>query len=138
MEGKQKLFYLPEAHTDFIFAVVGEELGLIGTCVVLAAVRRFPVARPSRVELRARICLVSIWRLGITMMVCVQAFINMSVVLGFVADKGNSVAVSELWREFVCGDAGGGRHSAERFAAVELENRWIVESSTVTEVEISP
>jgi cell division protein FtsW len=36
MEGKQKLFYLPEPHTDFIFAVVGEELGLIGTCMLLA------------------------------------------------------------------------------------------------------
>ena len=35
MEGKQKLFYLPEAHTDFIFAVVGEEMGMIGTGVIL-------------------------------------------------------------------------------------------------------
>src|SRR5205823_10225674 len=35
MEGKQKLFYLPEAHTDFIFAVVGEEMGMIGTGAVL-------------------------------------------------------------------------------------------------------
>ena len=57
MEGKQKLFYLPDAHTDFIFAVVGEELGLIGTLLVLALFRSFPVAGPSRIEP----CAGSVW-----------------------------------------------------------------------------
>ena len=47
MEGKQKLFYLPEPHTDFIFAVTAEELGLLGSLVLLIALRNFPVARSS-------------------------------------------------------------------------------------------
>src|SRR5712691_886599 len=87
MEGKQKLFYLPEAHTDFIFAVVGEEIGMIGTCAVLVLFAVF-LWRGVRVTLRAPDLFGFYLALGITMMICVQAFINMSVVLGLLPTKG--------------------------------------------------
>ncbi len=48
MQGRQKLFYLPEAHTDTIYAVVGEEFGLFGSTALLHRVRGDPVARDSR------------------------------------------------------------------------------------------
>ncbi len=87
MQGKQKLFYLPEAHTDFIYAVVGEELGLFGCAAVLAGF------------------LIILWRglqvcwiapddfgrylaLGITSSIVIQALINMSVVLDMGPTKG--------------------------------------------------
>jgi cell division protein FtsW len=87
MEGKQKLFFLPEAHTDFIFAVVGEELGLIGTCALLGLFVLF-FWRGVRASMRAPDLFGFYLALGITMMVCVQAFINMSVVLGLLPTKG--------------------------------------------------
>jgi cell division protein FtsW len=87
MEGKQKLFYLPEAHTDFIYAVVGEEMGLIGTCGVLVLFALF-LWRGFRTSMRAPDLFGFYLALGITMMVCVQAFINMSVVLGLMPTKG--------------------------------------------------
>ena len=87
MNGVQKLFYLPEPHTDFIFSVISEELGLIGaTAVVLC----FCVVlwRGLRVSLRAPDQFGSFLALGLTMMVAVQAFINISVVLGLMPTKG--------------------------------------------------
>jgi cell division protein FtsW len=87
MEGKQKLFYLPAAHTDFIFAVIGEELGLIGTGLVLFLFALF-LWRGLRVSKRAPDLFGFYLALGITATVCVQAFINMSVVLGMVPNKG--------------------------------------------------
>lgn len=87
MEGKQKLFYLPEAHTDFIFAVVGEEMGMIGTCAVLLLFSIF-LWRGLRTSMRAPDLFGFYLGLGITLMVCVQAFINMSVVLGLLPTKG--------------------------------------------------
>ncbi len=87
MEGKQKLFYLPEAHTDFIFAVVGEEMGMIGTGAVLVLFTLF-LWRGMRTSMRAPDLFGFYLALGITMMVCVQAFINMSVVLGLLPTKG--------------------------------------------------
>src|ERR1041385_2298169 len=87
MEGKQKLFYLPEAHTDFIFAVVGEELGLIGTFALLGLFLVF-FWRGVRASMRAPDLFGFYLALGITLMVCVQAFINMSVVLGLLPTKG--------------------------------------------------
>jgi cell division protein FtsW len=87
MQGKQKLLYLPEAHTDFIYAVVGEELGLIGTLSVLAG---FIVILWR--GLRATVLIPDDFgrylALGVTTMLVVQAFMNVSVVLGIMPNKG--------------------------------------------------
>ncbi len=87
MNGVQKLFYLPEPHTDFIYAVVSEELGLIGASLVLLC---FCVItwRGLRVAVRAPDTFGAFLALGLTTMVAVQAFINMSVVLGLMPTKG--------------------------------------------------
>jgi len=87
MEGVQKLFYLPEPHTDFIFAVIGEELGLIGATGVLACFCLIGW-RGLRISLRAEDSFGSLVALGITSMIVVQAFVNMSVVLGLMPTKG--------------------------------------------------
>jgi cell division protein FtsW len=87
MEGKQKLFYLPEPHTDFIYAVAAEELGLIGA--VFIAVLFFIFAyRGFRAALRARDPFGRFLAAGITTMIVVQAFFNMSVVLALLPTKG--------------------------------------------------
>jgi cell division protein FtsW len=87
MEGVQKLFYVPEPHTDFIFAVIGEELGLIGATGVLACFCLIGW-RGLRISLRAQDSFGSFVALGITSMIVVQAFVNMSVVLGLLPTKG--------------------------------------------------
>ena len=86
-EGLQKRFYLPEPHNDFIYAVVGEELGLIGTTAVLLCFGVI-VWRGLQVALKAEDRFGSLVALGITMMIAVQAFVNISVVLGLVPTKG--------------------------------------------------
>src|SRR5215471_11113330 len=87
MEGKQKLFYLPEPHTDFIFAVTAEELGLVGaiTVVVLFAIFLW---RGVRAALRTQDNFGRFLAVGITSMIVLQAFINVSVVLGLMPTKG--------------------------------------------------
>jgi cell division protein FtsW len=87
MEGKQKLFYLPEAHTDFIYAVVGEELGLIGcgTLVILFLVimwRGLQLVRSTEDDFGRYLAL------GVTTTIVVQALMNMSVVLDMAPTKG--------------------------------------------------
>src|SRR5262249_33512607 len=87
MAGVQKLFYLPEPHTDFIYAVISEELGLIGATAVLLC---FAVItwRGLRISARAPDAFGSFLALGLTTMIAVQAFINISVVLGMMPTKG--------------------------------------------------
>jgi cell division protein FtsW len=87
MEGKQKLFYLPEPHTDFIFAVTAEELGLVGSLVVVLLFAIF-LWRGVRTALRTQDMFGRFLVVGITCMVVVQAFINISVVLGLMPTKG--------------------------------------------------
>src|SRR5947209_7113545 len=87
MEGKQKLFYLPEPHTDFIFAVTAEELGLVGAMAVIALFAVF-LWRGIRTSLHTQDMFGRLLSVGITSMVVVQAFINVSVVLGLMPTKG--------------------------------------------------
>ena len=87
MGGVQKLFYLPEPHTDFIYAVIAEELGLIGATAVLLC---FVVIawRGLRISMLAEDRFGALAALGITVMVAAQAFVNMSVVLNLLPTKG--------------------------------------------------
>ncbi len=87
MEGKQKLFYLPEPHTDFIFSVICEELGLIGAIALVILFAVF-LWRGIRVALHTQDIFGKFLVVGITSMVAVQAFINISVVLGLMPTKG--------------------------------------------------
>jgi cell division protein FtsW len=87
MNGVQKLFYLPEAHNDFIYAVIAEELGLIGATLVLACFALM-AWRGMRIALRAPDSFGALLALGLTAMVTMQALFNMSVVLGLVPPKG--------------------------------------------------
>jgi cell division protein FtsW len=87
MEGKQKLFYLPEPHTDFIFAVTAEELGLLGSVIVVSLFIVF-LWRGIRTAARTSEPFGRFLAVGITSMVVVQAFINISVVLGLMPTKG--------------------------------------------------
>ncbi len=87
MAGKQKLFYLPEPQTDFILAVIGEELGLIGTTVTLIAFILI-TWRGLQIASNAPDRFGSFLALGLTGMFAVQAFINMSMVLGLMPTKG--------------------------------------------------
>jgi cell division protein FtsW len=87
MESKQKLFYLPEAHTDFIFAVLCEELGFIGGVVVLVLFVMYGW-RGLRAALRAPDEFGRFAALGISVMVLSQALINLGVVLGMLPTKG--------------------------------------------------
>jgi cell division protein FtsW len=87
MAGVQKLFYLPEPHNDFIYAVIAEELGLVGASIVLVC---FCVItwRGLRTSLRAPDRFGAFLALGLTTMVAFQAFFNISVVLGLLPTKG--------------------------------------------------
>jgi len=87
MNGKQKLLYLPEAHTDFIYAVVGEEMGLVGATAVLLG---FAIIfwRGLRSAWLMQDDFGKYLALGATVVVVVQGLINMSVVLGMMPTKG--------------------------------------------------
>src|SRR6266849_4186900 len=87
MEGKEKLFYLPEPHTDFIFSVLGEELGLVG-CLIVVLLFATLLWRGIRTALHTQDIFGRFLAVGITSMVVVQAFINISVVLGLMPTKG--------------------------------------------------
>jgi cell division protein FtsW len=80
-QGIQKVNFLPEAHTDMIFAVVGEELGLVGSALVIAAFAVFAWAG-FRVALGCRDPFGKRLAAGITTLVCAQAAVNLAAVLG--------------------------------------------------------
>jgi cell division protein FtsW len=102
-EGVQKIFYLPEAHTDMIFAIVGEELGLVGSVAVIAAYAAFAWAG-LRIALLCRDPFGKRLAAGVTLLVCGQAAVNLAAVVGiapltgitlpFVSYGGSSLVVA--------------------------------------------
>jgi cell division protein FtsW len=84
---RQKLFFLPEAHSDFIFAVIGEELGLLGTALLFLAFCFF-FYRGMKITFKAPDRFGFYLGLGITLMIALQAFINISMVLAMMPTKG--------------------------------------------------
>jgi cell division protein FtsW len=87
MEGRQKLFYLPEPHTDFIFANICEELGLIGALAVVALFV-FLGYRGLRAAFLSTDPFARFLAFGITSAILIQAFFNMSVVVALLPTKG--------------------------------------------------
>ena len=84
---RQKLFYLPESHTDFIFAVVGEELGFLGAAAFVALFAVL-VWRGLRVGLRTSEPFGAYLALGITLLIATQTLVNLGVVTGLLPTKG--------------------------------------------------
>lgn len=86
-QSKQKLFFLPEPHSDFIFAVIGEELGLLGAAMVVAGFGFF-LYRGLRVSREAPDRFGQLLAVGFTTAIVAQAFFNISVNLSMVPTKG--------------------------------------------------
>ncbi|MBI5561845.1 MAG: putative lipid II flippase FtsW [Deltaproteobacteria bacterium] len=114
-DGKQKLLYLPEAHTDFIFSVIGEEFGLVGVGVIIAlylailycGVKTALAAKDSHGRYLAA---------GLTFMIAAQAAANMGVVLGVLPPKGLPLPFLSY---------GGSSLAVNMFAAGVLLNIWM-------------
>ena len=88
--GKQKLFYLPEAHTDFIFSIIGEELGFVG---VLAIILLFLLLAYCGIKIASRAPDIfgTYLALGITSLITLHAVINLGVVMGLLPTKGSTL-----------------------------------------------
>jgi len=86
-ESQQKMFFLPEAHTDFLFALIGEELGLCGALAVLALFAIVGV-RGFRIALRHPDAFASLLAFGVTLVILLQAVVNVGVVVGVLPTKG--------------------------------------------------
>lgn len=86
-QGQQKLFYLPEAHTDFIFSVVGEELGLMGVLFVVGLFCFF-CYRGLKIALQAPDLFGRYLAIGCTLLIGLEAILNMGVVMGMLPTKG--------------------------------------------------
>jgi cell division protein FtsW len=86
-ESKQKLYFLPYAHTDFIYAILGEEFGLLGTLTILGLFLAF-LWRGLVIGSRAPTPAAQLLVVGLTLVVSVQALLNITVVLGLGPAKG--------------------------------------------------
>lgn len=84
---KQKLFYLPEAHTDFIFSIVGEELGFVGALAVIIIFVGF-ILRAGRIVFKAKDSFGCFLSLGILTVIGLEFLVNIGVVLGLLPTKG--------------------------------------------------
>lgn len=86
-QSRQKLFYLPAAHTDFIFSIIGEELGLVGTASIVSLFMLF-LWQGIKVSLRSTDTFVQLLSFGIVVNIVLHAFVHIAVVCGAVPTKG--------------------------------------------------
>ncbi len=86
-EGRQKLFFLPEAHTDFIFSIIGEELGLLGVVLVIS-LYAVVIWRGIRAAMNASEPFGTYLALGVTSLIGFHATVNMGVAMGLLPTKG--------------------------------------------------
>jgi len=86
-ESRQKLFYLPEAHTDFVYSVIGEELGLLGALLVVGLFGVI-VVRGLRLTARIEEPFEQYLAFGLTVLLGLQGLIHMGVVMGLMPTKG--------------------------------------------------
>ncbi|UCH12779.1 MAG: FtsW/RodA/SpoVE family cell cycle protein, partial [Candidatus Omnitrophota bacterium] len=84
---QQKLFYLPEAHTDFIFSIIGEELGLLGTAFVIVMYIVF-IWLGTYIAYKARDLFGQFLGFGLVIMIALQVVINVAAVTGVIPTKG--------------------------------------------------
>ncbi len=129
-QGVQKIFYLPEAHTDMIFAIIGEELGLVGATIVVAAYALFAYAG-MRIAIGCRDPFGKRLAAGLTALVCGQAVINLCAVMGlapltgiplpFVSYGGSSLVVELASVGILLNIAG--NHAVEARAQVSDRSR---------------
>lgn len=103
--GRQKLHYLPEAHTDFILSVVAEELGLLGVLAVLLAFSMILIAGV-KVALSCRDRFTSLLAFGLTLLVVVPALVNAAVVMGALPTKGLSLPFLSYGRSSLIASCG--------------------------------
>jgi cell division protein FtsW len=87
MESRLKAKYLPEAHTDFILSIVGEELGLLAMLLVIAAYMLF-MFFALKISLNAKRRQAMLLGVGVTMLIVLQAFVNIGVISGALPTKG--------------------------------------------------
>jgi cell division protein FtsW len=124
-QGKQKLLFLPFAHSDFIFAIVGEELGLVGTLIVVFVFGIF-LWRGLRAALKAPDRFGLLLGLGVVVGIVAQALLNMSVVLALVPTKGIPLPfISYGGSSLVPGLAGVGiLLNISQYAGVSRQSAW--------------
>lgn len=89
-QGKQKLYYLPEPHTDFIFSTAGEEFGFLG-CAMLVTLFLLLLWRGFMIALKSQDLFLKLASLGITVMLGLQIVVNLFVVLGLAPTKGTTL-----------------------------------------------
>ena len=96
----QKLFYLPEAHTDFLYAVIGEELGLFGAVglIALYAVLVGRMLYIGRQALNNQLSFNGYLSYGFALWLAFQTFVNIGVNIGLLPTKGLTLRIYQLWR----------------------------------------
>ena len=113
--GTQKLSRLPEPHTDFIFAVIAEEAGLVGTVLIVLLFCRGALAGDALSPPSAQDNFGRLLAVGLSLMIVVQAFINMGVVTGRAPHDGHPAALHQLRRLVAPCQHDRGGHTAEHF-----------------------